>query len=103
MVFVEEIKDRPVDRLVSACRRKNITGCEVTEGGSGEQERTVGESGSKNGREIAIIDGKILCQAVVERDLVLGVEVHGLIFGGIFVATDVDLFGRVVYPYESIR
>ena len=84
VVFIEKIEDRPVDGFVTAGGRGDVTCREMAEGGGSEKIGAVGEGGSEDRREIAVIDGEFLGQIVVERDFVLGVEVHRLIFGRVF-------------------
>src|SRR5258708_39730421 len=99
---MEKIEDVAVDGFETAGGRGDVTGREMAEGGGGAKIGAVGEGGSKYGREIAVIDGELLCQIVVEGDFVLGVEVHGLIFGGVFCSGGVDLCGHVIDAHEAV-
>src|SRR6266567_4571177 len=69
--------------------------------GGSQQERAVGKSWTEHGRKITVADGKILCQAVIERQLALVVEVHGLVFGCVLNAI-VYLLRDVIYAHKPI-
>ena len=102
VVFIEKIEDGAVDGLVAAGGWGDVAGGEMAEGGSGHEVGTVGEGGSEDRGEVAIVDGELLCEIVVEGDFALGVEVHGLIFRGVFYSGRVDLFGHVVDADEAV-
>jgi hypothetical protein len=74
----------------------------MAEGGGSEEIGAVGEGGSKYRREVAVVNGELLRQIVIERDFVLGVEVHCLIFGRVFGTALIDLFGHVVDANEAV-
>src|SRR5207237_8430581 len=68
-MFIHELEDRASDRLVAAKRRNDLIGAQVSERGCSHQVGAVGERGAEKRREIAIADGELLCQIVIERDL----------------------------------
>src|SRR5947209_17642813 len=90
VVFIEQIEDGSVDGFVTAAGRRDVAGGEMAEGRGGEKIGAVGEGGSKDGGEVAVVDGELLREIVVEGDFVLGVEAHSLIFGGGFYSGGVD-------------
>ena len=102
VVFIEEIEDGSVDGLVAAWGWGDVAGGEMAEGGGGHKVRAVGEGGSEDGGEVAVVDGELLGEIVVEGDFALGVEVHGLIFSGVFYSGRIDLFGHVVDADEAV-
>src|SRR5258708_28060847 len=90
-----------VEGFVPAGGWSAVTGREMAEGGGSKKIGAAGEGGSKYGREIAVSDGELLCQIVIEREFVLGVEVHRLIFGRVFCSGGIDLYGHVVDADEA--
>ncbi|MDX6464856.1 MAG: hypothetical protein QOE55_8553 [Acidobacteriaceae bacterium] len=102
VVFIEKVEDGSVDGFVAAGGWEDVAGGEMAERGGGHEIGAVGEGGSEDGGEVAVVDGELLRQIVVEGDFALGVEVHGLIFGGVFCSGRVDLFGHVVDAHEAV-
>src|SRR6202040_666641 len=102
VVFVEEIEDGSVDGFIAAGGWEDVAGGEMPEGGGGHEVGAVGEGGSEDRGEVAVVDGELLREIVVEGDFGLGVEVHGLIFRGVFYSGRVDLFGHVVDADEAV-
>src|SRR5258708_27243750 len=69
--------------------------------GGGEQKRAVGKSWTEHRGKVTVTDGKVLRQAVVERQLALIVKVHGLIFSRVLNAV-VLLLRDVIHADKSV-
>src|SRR5262245_27469509 len=105
-VLIEQIEDRAGERSIKQKRRLRdirdlFTRDEVAERGAGHQERAIREGGTEDGTEVAIGQCKDLGHVVVEAEIVLVVEAHGLIVRQALYEV-VRLVGEVVDQYESV-
>ena len=98
---LEQVEDRAGDRLVPAGRREDVVGREMPEGRGGEQVRAVRERLREHRGEIAIVDGELAGQVVIEGNLLLRVETDGLVLER--ALADVVLLGFVVHSHEPVR
>src|ERR1700722_12216743 len=94
-ILVEQIKNRSGNWLVASWRRKNLVRSQVTKGSRGHEIGAVREGGSEDGGKVAVVDGEVLSEVVVQREIGLGVEPHG-------VVEVVGLLSRVIHAHEAV-
>src|SRR5580692_5342183 len=73
----------------------------MAEGGGGQQIGAVGKGGAEDRGEVTIADGELLGEVVIEGNVSLRVETHGLIVGCGFDAV-VVLLGDVIDADEPV-
>jgi hypothetical protein len=73
----------------------------MTKGSCRQQVRAVRKCRPEHGSEIAIVDRELAGQAVIERNVLLGIKAHGLVIGGIFDPV-VNLFRFVIHSDKSV-
>src|SRR5262245_61244920 len=103
VVLLHEVEDGAGNRRVSvrAGRRKYFRGGVMAEGRRRQQIGAIGERWAQHRTEITVADGEFLCQVVVERNFILVVEVHGLVFRGVLHAV-VGLFADIVDANKTV-
>ena len=100
-IFIQQIKDRSPDRLISSWRRKLIACTQMPKGSRRHEISAICKRWPKHRGEIAVVHREVCGQVVVERNLLLVIKAHGLIVGRILDAL-VQLLRGVVHSHESI-
>src|SRR5207248_10227966 len=100
-VFVEQAKNSSGDRLVSSRRGKRVSARQMPKRSCGHKIGAVRKRRTEHRGEVAIVDGEFLRQVVVERNVVLVVEPHRLVFRRV-LGPVVDLSGEVIDSDEAI-
>src|SRR5207302_10574433 len=79
-VLGEQVKNSSGDRPVSSRRGKRVSARQMPKRSCGHKIGAVRKRRTEQRGEVAIVDGEFLRQVVVERNVVLVVEPHGLVF-----------------------
>src|SRR6185503_4294767 len=102
VVALQQVEVRACDRLVAAVGWDLVARGQVPERGRGQEVRPVGERRAQERREEPIADRELARELVVEWDLVLVVETHGVVVSG-RLDTAVRLLVLVVDPHEAVH
>src|SRR5260370_23257693 len=100
-IFIQQIENSSVVRLISSRRRKLIVCAQMAKGGRGHEISAICKRWPKHRGEIAVVHREICGQVIVERNLVLVIKAHRLIVARRLEAV-LRLLRAVVHSHQSI-